>query len=303
MASQMMLLNELIPKDALSLGSLVESIQNPIVDAYINRTTLPPDAVLPIPAKGFEALSTASKSNSFNVALTKLFGIGHDNAASAEASLKSIQVTRYMLKQPKQLFKELCSKNEEARGWLNDGIQAGSKSYLVVEVQTARDAILSHRDTASSSSDLKATVPTSTIATGGADILGLGQALDVEAKAGHKVSSATAKSFSLEGEAIFAVGYKKVLWKSWPLQKKELDKAVLDKEITWTVLGGKRSREGGGEVISVDLTDDLDAKPEADGDDEDELDALEDDGDDDIAELIKDGVEVGGQMYIAPKGN
>ena len=147
------------------------------------------------------------------------------------------------------------------------------------------------------------TIPTSTIATGGADVLGLGAVLDVSADVGRVTSNESSKKFMTEGESIFAVGYKKVLWKSWGFKRKEVEKAVLDKEITWSMLGQKRSRDGGEEMVSVDLGDDLDSKPAAEEgsqDEEDEEDEDEEDEEDDISELLKTGVDIGGQTFIVP---
>jgi hypothetical protein len=300
MASQMMLLDECLPMEALSLGSLVESIQNPIMDAYVPKVPLPSDAVLTVAAKSFQGLMSSSNATSFKVALTRLFDIGHSSENGAEATLNSIKVNRYVLKQPRELFKTLCLGDEKARQWLNDGIQAGSKSYLVVELQTATNPKITKSDTTKSSTDANVTVPVSTIATSGADVLGLGAALDTSVDVGRAVTNESSKSFETEGETIFAVGYKKVTWKSWGFRRKEVDKAVLDKEITWSMLGQKRSRDDEDEIVSVDLLDSLDAKPKdgpAEGEDEEEE---EEEDDEELLELLKNGIEVDGQTYLVP---
>lgn len=71
----------------------------------------------------------------------------------------------------------------------------------------------------------------STIAGGGVDVLGVGAALNSGGGIGYLGSKGTYKSFMLEGESIFAIGYRKVIWKSWGLNRKEIDKAILDKDI------------------------------------------------------------------------
>ena len=305
MASQMMLLDDCLPMNALGLGSLVESIRNPIMDAYIPKEAIPKDAVLCVPAKSFEGVLSSSADDSFKLALTKLFHISHSSEDESAATLKSIRVNRYVLKQPKELFRTLCLKDEMARQWLNDGIKANSKSYLVVELQTAQDATITRSDTTKNSNSAGVTVPVSTIATGGADVLGLGAALDVSADVSRTISNEASKKFMTEGESIFAVGYKKVLWKSWGF-KKEIEKAVLDKEITWSMLGQKRGRDVEEEIVSVDLGDDLNTKPTqgdpaagGSGESNDEEDEDEDE-DEDLSELLKNGVEFGGQTFLIP---
>lgn len=298
----MMLLDECLPMGALSLGSLVESIRNPIMDAYVPKSPLPSDAVLTIAAKSFQGLMSSSNAASFRVSLTRLFDVGGSSENGAEASLHAMQVNRYVLKQPREIFRAMCLGDEKARQYLNEGIQAGNKSYLVVELQTATNPMIKRSDTKKSSSDANVTVPVSTIATGGADVLGLGSSLDTSVGVGRSISNESSKTFETEGETIFAVGYKKVTWKSWGFKRKEVEKAVLDKEITWSMLGQKRSRDDEDEQVSVDLVDSLDAKPKDGGAEGDEEENDEDD-DDEILQLLQNGVEVDGQTYLLPSAN
>lgn len=128
--------------------------------------------------------------------------------------MSSLQVNRYQLRQPKALFRDLVQ-NEAARRWLNDSIEAGRKTYLVVELQTAMDPSMDRGRSKGVSVDAEVTVPVSTIATGGVDILGLGEQLDSSVGGGYARSEDQKKSFSMEGEQIFAIGFKRVVWKSF----------------------------------------------------------------------------------------
>lgn len=292
-----MLLNEFLPSTALTLGSLVESLKDPIADAFTPSQPLPEDAVLGLPVKTFSALLSNSSDTSFRLALTRLLETSHSMKNAEDTKLESVLVKRYKLKQPRDLFAELCGEDQRARRWLESGIQAGRKSYLVVELQTAVDAVVTRHDSHGHETKADLTVPVSTIATSGADVLGLGKALDVGAGVGVGRSNSLEKSFTMEGENIFAIGYKKVTWKSWGFKKK-LEKAVLSDEITWSIMGQKRGREDTEEVISVDLTDDLKAEAEGDGEEEDEEDEYDDDGEDE--EDATKPVEVDGQTYLVP---
>jgi hypothetical protein len=300
MASPLILLDEFLPMNALGLGSLVESLKNPVMDAYTPKRPLPPDAVLPMPAKSFRTLFSSSNSTSFRLTLTRLLGSSYTVQNESDVSLQSIRVNRYQLKQPKEIFRELCLEDEKARQWLNDGIQAGNKSYLVVELQTAEDATISLSKKKMNKTDADITRLVSTIAAGGVGVPGVGAALDSGGGIGYSGSKGTHKSFILEGESIFAIGYRKVMWKSWGLNWKEIDKAILDKDITWSILGRKRGREEEAELVSVDLADDLDARDDieaVDGEDEDNEDDI-----DDVAELLKHRIEVDGQTYLILSG-
>lgn len=298
MASQMMLLNECLPMSALKLGCLVESVQTPAMDAYIPESKLPPESILSITAKSFQGYTAASDSTSFKLALTKLLGASHENDNENEAALKSTKINRYMLKQPKQLFKALCLGDEKARAWLNDGIQANSKSYFVVELQTAQNATILQNSQRRRSTGASLTLPTSTIATAGADILGVGKALDASLDIDRNVSDGSGNKFELEDEMIFAIGYKKILWKSWGFRRKEIDKAVLDTEITWSLLGKQRGREDSEEIVSVDLADDLQAR--VGGPIEDEYEEEQEGEDEELAQLLKNVFIVGDQTFLVP---
>lgn len=54
------------------------------------------------------------------------------------------------------------------------------------------------------------TVPVSTIATGGADVLGLGNVLDVGVGADYSRSHKDTISFRAKGEKVFAIRYQKI---------------------------------------------------------------------------------------------
>lgn len=297
MAAQLLLLNEFLPCTALTLGSLVESLKDPIADAFTPSRALPEDAVLGLPVKTFSALLSNSSDTSFRLALTRLLETSHSMKNAEDTKLESVLVRRYKLKQPRELFSELCTEDSKARRWLESGIRAGRKSYLVVELQTAFDAVITRHDSHGHETKADLTVPVSTIATGGADVLGLGQALDSGAGVGLGRSNSLKKSFTIEGENIFAIGYKKVTWKSWGFKKK-LEKAVLSGEITWSIMGQKRGREDTEEVISVDLTDDVKAKAEEEEEEEEEEDEYDDNDDDE--EVATKSVEVDGQIYLVP---
>ncbi|OCL07957.1 hypothetical protein AOQ84DRAFT_222400 [Glonium stellatum] len=274
MASQLILLDEFLPMNALGLGSLVESLKNPVMDAYMLKRPLPArplpaEAILSMAAKSFHALLSSKNSTSFRLALTRLLSASYTIHKTSDFSLQSIKVNRYQLKQLKDIFREL---------------------YTAEDDTISRSVEKKHR----AATDI--TAPISTTATGGTGVPGVGDALDSGSGVSFPGSRATHKSFILEGESIFAIGYKKIIWKSWGLRRREIDKAILDEEITWSILGQKRGREEEAERVSVDLSDDLSATDDV------EAAAVEEgnntDNVDDVAELLKHGVEVDGQTYL-----
>lgn len=304
MAAQMLLLNETIPVEALRLGSLVDSLKSPAMDAFTLHDELPADAVISTQARSFGALFSSAKSPSFKLHLSQMLNIDHVDTKQDSADLNSTSVRHYQLKQPRQVFKQLCQ-NSAAREWLNDGIQSGRKSYMVVDLQTAEDPSLTQRQEKKHETSLDANVPVSLIATGGMDVLGLGSVLDSGAGGGYSNSTTAQKQAKVEGEAIFAIGFKKIVWKSWGLRRKEVDEASLDADIKWTILGARRSRsdENEDELVSVDLSDDLQAADESGSTENKDADLggddlEEEDDEDEFASLSKQQVQVGDQTYL-----
>jgi hypothetical protein len=173
MAGNLLLLNEFLPPSALGLGWLADSIKTPTMDAYQLRKPLATDAVMRIAGQNFEALASSASKNSFRLSLTRLLSNSNNFKSTKDATLSSLQVGRYQLRQPKALFRDLV-KDEEARAWLNDSIRSGRKSYLIVELQTATDPSLERGQSREHGTDVDLTVPVSTIVTGGIDIFGLG---------------------------------------------------------------------------------------------------------------------------------
>jgi len=173
MAGNLLLLNEFLPPSALGLGWLADSIKNPTMDAYQLKTPLSAEAVMRVAGQNFEALASSASTNSFRLSLTRLLSNSNSFKTAKDTQLSSLQVSRLQLRQPKALFRDLV-KNEEARAWLNDSIESGRKTYLIVELQTAMDPSLNQGRSKEHSTDVDLTVPVSTIATGGIDVLGLG---------------------------------------------------------------------------------------------------------------------------------
>ncbi|KAI9667902.1 MAG: hypothetical protein M1821_000722 [Bathelium mastoideum] len=244
MAKQLLLMNELLPKEALGLGGLVQSLKNPVMDAYGSKHLLPADAVLLTSVKSFQSRLFSTEAKSF-------------------------------------------------------------RSRLTLEIHTAENATITYTEGKRLQYDADVTVPVSTIATGGADVLGLGSSLDSGGGGSHAASKGNQKTFVALGEKIYAIGYKKITWKSWGLKQREVDEAMLNKKIVWTILGQRRGREEVQEQISVDLTDNLgdEETKEIEEADKDDQDADEDEQDDiDDGEWLHDKcrVEVDGFLYLIP---
>jgi hypothetical protein len=174
MAAEMFLLKEFLPTSALGLGWLADSLKTPTMDAHQLNKPLADDDMLRTKGQDFEALIASANTNSFRLMLTRLLSNEHNRKNSDEVRLASVQVNRYQLRQPKALFRSLVQE-EHARAWLNESIEAGRKSYMIVELQTAVDPSLSKAHSKEHSTDIDLTVPVSTILTGGVDVFGLGK--------------------------------------------------------------------------------------------------------------------------------
>jgi hypothetical protein len=143
------------------------------MDAHPLKQPLAVDETLQTMGQDFETLVSSARTNSFRLMLTRLLNNDNNWTDSKDVRLASVQVNRYQLRQPKAFFRKLVE-DEQARAWLNESIESGRKSYMIVELQTAFDPSLSRNHSKEHSADVDVTVPVSTILTGGVDVFGLG---------------------------------------------------------------------------------------------------------------------------------
>lgn len=134
------LLPELLPVQDVRVGSLITSIRDPHVDAYLPQS----DIETPVSATflSVSGLVAAAKTHKFNLALTQLLNVHLKPGDSNHARLETKAVRKYEIKAQRETFKQIC-KEQEAKEWFEDGYAEGGDSFFVVGLMTVLDAEVS----------------------------------------------------------------------------------------------------------------------------------------------------------------
>ncbi|KAI9826048.1 MAG: hypothetical protein M1832_000497 [Thelocarpon impressellum] len=252
MGSKLVLLNSLIPVEEVRLGGLVSELLSPQTNAFSSTLPLESENVYIDENEDFGTTLARSRDDAFRSSLTRLLNTMVKAGAEESVQLSSAKSRNLELRQPRKVFTELCAL-PAAREWLESGVREGEKSYLVIGYRTVSNATF----TAKSSSQVQlsgdVTVPVSTIATGGADVLGLGSALDVSVGADHGRSHTNEIFFRASGEKIWAIRYQKVSFKLF--KHRSAETAYLEKP-RWVMLTENRASAGEEkEEVELDLED------------------------------------------------
>ena len=249
--SKFVLLSSLIPVKEVRLGGLVCELLSPQTNAF--ASTLPPEAedVYVDENEDFGTTLASSRDDAFRANLTRLLKTENKISNEESVHLSSAKSRTLELRQPRKVFTQLCTLRE-AREWLESGVREGDKSYLVIGYRTVSDATFETKLSSTVRLSGDATVPVSTIASGGADVLGLGSTLDVGVGADHSRNQTDAVSFRAPGEKIWAIRYQKISFKLF--KSKSTDTAYLEKP-RWVMLSQNRASAGEEEEIEVDLDD------------------------------------------------
>ncbi|KAI9681367.1 MAG: hypothetical protein M1817_002650 [Caeruleum heppii] len=252
MKSNFVLLNTLIPVEEVRLGGLVCDLLSPQTNAFTDQLPAESSNVYVDENKDFGTRLAQSSDDGFSSNLTKLFKTMTKVENEESIQLSSASVKNSELRQPRKVFTELCT-FPAAREYLETGVREGEKSYLVIGFRTVSDATFAAKSSSTLKLSGKVTVPVSTIATGGADVLGLGAALDVGVGADRGRSNSDTVAFKAPGEKIWAIRYQKVSFKLF--KKRSTETAYLDKP-RWVMLPANRAAAmGEEEEVEADLDD------------------------------------------------
>jgi hypothetical protein len=252
MKSNFVLLNSLIPIEEIRLGGLVSELLSPQTNAYTDNLPAESKNVYIDENENFGVTLAQSSNDAFRASLTKLLKTMSKVGDEESVQLSSAKSRSLELRQPRKAFTQLCT-SPEAREWLEAGVREGAKSYLVIGYRTVLDATFAAKSSSTLQLSADVTVPVSTIATGGADVLGLGAALDVGVGADHSRNHNDTISFRAKGEKVFAIRYQKISFRLF--KQKSMENAYLEKP-RWVMLPENRAAATGEEEeVELDLDD------------------------------------------------
>ena len=130
--------------------------------------------------------------------------------------LSSKEGVIYEMNQPKKWFRELC-KLKEVQDWLQEGIDDGQDTFMIIGFRTLKDSKLEQRGGATSQTAFNVEAPIGEAISG----TSLGGAANVGMKGKHASKEEQEDSAEMEGERIYALCYRRVKH-SW--QRAEIDR-------------------------------------------------------------------------------
>lgn len=250
MSPPYLVLPRLLPVDAVPVGSLVCSLLDPHIDVFKPPVEIEDDESFLSTATSLSGFVQESRSRKFSAALTQLLNVHVQPGSGGGTYLSSSAVRRYELDSHRKKFAEICA-DEEAREWLEEGVKAGEKCYMVVGVMTVLDAKVLQIHNRGTGAGFDVTAPVSTALTGGVDLFGI---LDPGVGAEWTKQKDEGVSFTAPGEMIWGLAYRRVKFRSF--KRKTVDTAFLDQTIHWKPLVGQRAKDASDEEeLELELED------------------------------------------------
>ena len=236
----------------IPLGSLVPDPRYPNQDA-LSVLTVEDTEISVRPQKDFRGFLKSDATLSFQAQITRLLLLSRDKADTGTLDLSAKEGKIYELKAPKILFHKLC-KEERVRTWLREGIEDNQDAYFVTAVRTFVDATVNKGAQLEKAIELKGGLPVGEIVTNTMGIP-VGDSVDVSTSFRNTQKKSGEDSYRMEGEYIFAIGYRKVI-----LKKLEGDEAKLGRDNIWrlwsdTRVGVSTNVESEHEVFEIDIED------------------------------------------------
>ncbi len=155
MAGKLILTDVPFTLENIPLGSLIPNIRYPHQDALAAKTAVVGMDYTARKQKNFNTLLNSEHALSFSTYLTKMLSIEHDSERNAHVELSSLEGVVYEMSQPKKWFKDLCTMTE-VQEWLQEGIDAGQDSFMIMGFCTLKDAKLEKRGASCCRSSLAA---------------------------------------------------------------------------------------------------------------------------------------------------
>ncbi|KAL7917665.1 hypothetical protein ACQKWADRAFT_306196 [Trichoderma austrokoningii] len=250
----LVLLDTLLPIEAVRLGRLVLDIRCPHQDYFEPEEAPLPEEILTQRLSDFSYSSKQGKSSSMNVILSTLVSGTRGTENSSRIDLSSSACVTHQLQNSTQFFQKICALRG-TRAWLERAIRRRKGVFLITGIKTVADAHLDTAETESRSlgGDLQA--PASLAATA----MGLplpGGTLEVGAGGKRSADGLRKTGFVVPGEQVFAVQYRKARV-SW-LSSRSVENARLEAGNQWKVYVGGRGEEDEDEkTVQVELDDSI----------------------------------------------
>lgn len=179
--------------------------------------------------------------------LTRLISLSYSQGMNKTLRLSSCEGRIYELKQPKSLFRRLCSQ-DNVKTWLQDGIEDGADSYFIIGFRTFFNAKLSQLSQDESQIFGHAHTP--------APIGGkaLSDMADVGLTGERNKESIGHEGFVVPGERVYAICYRKIRFRWFKVH--DAKNAILERTNQWIMCSRNRAElDTDSDIVEADLGD------------------------------------------------
>ncbi|GAW18673.1 hypothetical protein ANO14919_081540 [Xylariales sp. No.14919] len=248
MVSSSVLLDNLLPCEAVGLGRLVLDIRYPYQDFSEPEEALTPEEIITQRLEQWSYSSEEGKESGIRGVISDMISGTCDAKETSSIDLSSATCFRHQLRDSAQFFEKICSL-EKTRNWLERAIRSRRDLFLITGSRTVIDARLTVDDTKERKVGGNLEIPITSAALSAGIPLPDGM-LNVGAGGRHSINRSGKAGFFAPGEQIFAIQYRKI-HVSW-LKSRDTKNATLKKGNQWKIYMGARGETGVAEGV-VDL--------------------------------------------------
>ncbi|KAF2469218.1 uncharacterized protein BDR25DRAFT_394543 [Lindgomyces ingoldianus] len=247
MPNPTLVLNHLLPLNALGLGYLTLYPQDPAQDSYLpDPDSFSDSDVITQHLENFSHILDRTTISRFHAFLSSAIRSAYSNKNVSEIDIASALCVTRQLRNTEGIFRKICQL-PSARRWLERAIRRRQHVYLVVGLKTLTDARISQGKSRAIEAEAEVKVPTTLAAAASGVVLPLGDLLDVSAGLSHQKQDNEKISFVAPGEQIFAVQYRKIEFARF--SGRDIDKASLELGNTWKIYVEARGGEEEAEEV------------------------------------------------------
>lgn len=242
--------SHLLSLDAIQLGRLVLDRQSPEQDSHTSEALNISDSqIIKTSQTSFSEVFNRAQGTTLSGALTTLIATRYKKGDHFTARVESASTNIHQLKNPSEVLSDICE-SHGTKKWIEKAIGRGKKIHMVVGLHILTDAEVSGEGMKTCGHGGYIGAPSAIVgmpAGGGSVQLPTGSA-DVQVDGGRKELISQDFRFVAPGEQIYAVQYRKIIFKWYSSRK--IDKAELEKANWWKVLARHR---GADEVAEDDV--------------------------------------------------
>lgn len=247
MPNTSLVLNHLLPGDAVALGRLVLNIQSPQQEFYQpDPPIISADDITTQRLTKFNETLGHEKGSRVFALLSRFLHSSYGSESMSSSNISTALYTKYILLNSGDIFSDICEQ-QRARSWLQGAIARRRSVFMVVGLTALKNAQVRQQQGRASDTEVRAQIPISQAVSGG--VAGLGDALDVGAGAALSTRTETTTSFIAPGEQIFAVQYRRVEFERF--SRRRVDSAFLESGNRWQVYMEAKGGEEESDEIQV----------------------------------------------------